>query len=291
MIGIIMIPSTVHAKGYTVLDAIGDMKMSRLVLHEEMLGKLHKECARLLRDAGRALGIARVCFSTISGFVWDKSEYKPTSIEVLAHQLEQKVGCLSQSLANTKSLLDEGRMLMEDRTGQESILMGTDVPSKAEEYEFIDCFYCAVGRKVEREFLALRLAALLLKRDGRTALYKIYCLKRDSEGVFELLSQRYICRRFQSSSADNASHVRRSMAEAEKKLRELFDCIVNTELHIGLLRAYAESLHRFGLPPEFRYKIAKDVTKELKELGANNRLLPRTMVDELPLICILELER
>lgn len=296
MPGIIMVPSTVHAEGYTALPATEDIKMTRLVLYEERLGKLHKKCTRLLKDVGKKLGITRKQLPSVLGFTWNTSKYKLTSIEELALLLEQSVMELAQSFIDIKKQSDEARALLESAAhGKNLMQLDLSMLFEPEEYVFIDCFYCIVERRMERGFLALfdPRSIACLKKDGGLALYKIYCLKADSDSLFETLSQKYVCRRVEKhSNADKAQlqNATEAVEEAGKKVQAIFGSVVDIELHIALLRIYTESLHRFGLPPEFKYKFVEDVRKELKELGASNKHLPRAVLDDLPLLSILEIE-
>jgi len=297
---VLMVPNEIKDASLSVFPSIGDIKIAKLLTYDESLSDLLKRSKRLFLDLlsfsehilANEDGVIVDCSSKPIEFIWDSKEYQPQSLDGLIDLFNVNLSIFTDDFEKIKEKINEksadnsfesqSTQTSQHQNQTEDILILPDKLANLElsensctlEYpiSYLDCIYCMIGKSEEKSFKKIvnKSSLEVLREDPRNVLYKIYCLKTDSNRLLDILSRSYKCSR--SVIPDEANNLTKSRCQdviadlhslAENSTRKLL-------IHIFLLKAYIEALHSIGLPQNYKFKIVDKIKKEMKRIAKDN---------------------
>lgn len=297
---VLMVPDEIKDANLSVFPSIDDIKIAKLLTYDESLSDLLKRSKRLFLDLlsfsehilGNEDGVIVDYSSKPIEFIWDSKEYQPQSLDSLIDLFNVNLDIFIDNFERIKEKINgkpaensfdsQFTQTSQHRNEAEDILILSDKLANLElsensctlEYpiSYLDCIYCMIGKSEEKNFKKIinKSSLEVLREDSGNILYRIYCLKTESNRLFDILSRSYKCSR--SVIPDETSNLAKSRCQniiadlhslAENSTRKLL-------IHIFLLKAYIEALHSIGLPQNYKFKIVDKIKKEMKKIAKGN---------------------
>lgn len=282
MFSVFVVPTALASLEYSALTPVEEIRPLRLLTVEEKLDELMKSMSKIMTDIRRNItgNSMSSVEDKISKYTWNSSSFPMANFQALLGHVEGQIFDLQKSLVDQVYKINEARVKMAKSAKDLEGMV------EMEQFMFIGCLYCLVdwsSRKRFEKFFDPKVLFFIRKLEGR-AVYKVYCLKNDIEDV-----KKNVCDVLEKSVEFVNSHLIDMPSEIQNKqdgasddasmkaLGEsfvlLFDQCLELLLFTTVLRGFVESLNKYGLPPDFKYKIVRRecVEKEVKRLKKKSK--------------------
>lgn len=269
MFSVLVVPRILGSEDYHILASVESIYPSKLLLFEEKLDYLIKVIGKMLQDIERATSEygPKKIKDWVLNYIWDSSEFPMESFQTMIEHIESKI------LNIQKAFSSQMKKSIEPPKKQ---AIGIE-DQKQEVFYFIDYLYCLVDWGIRKKFEKIfdLKTLIVMKKLGSKAIYKIICLKSEKRTIQEHI-ENVFKRRAQFIGVEMLLTESNGPSEREEKLaKELSKQLIEKCLEIltisALLRGFVEVLNKYGLPPDFRYKIVETqyVKKEIRKLASS----------------------
>lgn len=260
MFSIIVAPGSLADAEYVDISPMEEVHPLRLLTVERQLDEQIKQVSRIIKELRREIDIQDpelgVLLSTCKS---TQPAFSMKSFETLSLEIEAKIAEIQRSISGRA---DDKKASAIKHTG--------DAPPK---HMFIDCLRCLVSWKHRKAFAKLFDPRILIfhKRVDEKAVYTAYCLKSETKAIKEYIRGAFH-REVGFISEEVFDHVLNppdlESIEIDESdgLRALLVQSVELLVFACVLRGFAEVLNKYGMEPDFKYKITSRVESEVKRM-------------------------
>ncbi|ELA42553.1 uncharacterized protein VICG_00305 [Vittaforma corneae ATCC 50505] len=284
MFSVLVVPTILASSEYAALTPVEEIHPFKLLIIEEKLDELMKSISKTIKEIERSTAGCNknIMNDKILKYAWNLSNIPLKNFPVLIEHIECQIVDIQKSIADHISKINEVKARKTKSTKE--VKSGV----KTEQFLFIDCLYCLIDWRSRKKFGRLFDPKILIfiKKLENKAAYKVYCLKNEIEDIKQ---------KIRDVLKKNVEFVDEHLIETSKEKKKDEEDIVysngdNTKLisvnlmpllgqclelclFVAVLRGFVEILNKYGLPPDFKYKIMKSgsVEKELKKLKRKSK--------------------
>ncbi|WBW72680.1 V-type ATPase V1 subunit C [Schizosaccharomyces osmophilus] len=230
----------------------------------------------------------------ITSFQWNASRFRiSNSITDILQSLTSEVLTLENDVRTRQSNFQQAsnayQSVQKKKSGNLSQKSLASIVRKEDvlvDSDYMKNVFVAVPLNAEKKFLSsyetlanlvIPRSAQKLSQDGEYALYTIIVFKKSAEEfISKLREQRYVVRdfAFESGLRESEQNEFDDAAEKEKHVRSsllryakiAFSEIFQHWVHLKCLSVYAESVLRYGLPPDFSSVVFQPIEKAEKKI-------------------------
>lgn len=260
MVSVFVVPSTIAGQEYIEIPKINEIRPLQLLVIEEKLDGMISRMSKIVKDSGAHIPMKESrtqLENIITQYTESPSVFSTNSFDALLDDLEIKI-------TELQKITDAQR---------EDSLTYLEQNNTSKQHMFIECLNFLVPWRMRKRFVTLfdPNIVVLVKVIKEEAIYKVYCLKKEATMVVETVKRR-LRRDASLISEDVARHLieRDEMSEDVDSEREKWWAIlvqsVKLLVFITILRGFAEAVNKYGLPPDFKYKITAQADREIKRL-------------------------
>jgi len=277
MVSVIVVPSTLASSEYLETPRVDEIHPLQLLIIEEKLDEMIGRILKVMKEVGKHMPPAKE---------------PQLQLETLAMQ------CMLRPAVLPIRSFDEHLTEVGSRVSslQESITTEGPQPqatqeSTADQYIFIRSLHFLVPWRLRRRFQRLfdPRVVMLVKRVNDDAIYTVYCLKSEVKSALECVHGQ-----FRRDVQEISEHVilqmectgSRDEAERERLWQVMVQCI-ELLVSVSILRGFAEAVNKYGLPPDFKYKITASVDREIKRLKRLRRGSTADVYDSIAIVDML----
>lgn len=266
MFSVIVAPADLAPEKYTPIPPVETIHPFRLLVVEEKLEALLKQGCQLL---GRVIkhmciiGEANVrdrLHEKTSQFSWNPKDEQMKDFSSLTDYIEKVLCDLHKRLALVLNIDNCRRVENAAEVGK--------IMVEKEEFMFIECLYFLVDmaerKKIERQ-VNKQTATFVRIIDGK-GLYKVFCMKNEVEAVQRWIKEcagernvDFISAELPKMSLLNSPGVKAQENElCSEETEGLLAEAIEVVLLCAIYRGFAEALNKYGLPPNFKFKVIEE---------------------------------
>lgn len=262
MFSILIIPEAYSDDQYFTIAPIQEIHPLGLLTVEDKLSELLKNIEKTMKSIKIAENNQKrefICSKALS-FTFN---FPMKNFNDLVEKIEGKLFDIQRNLACQISRLNEIKSTTANNTKE------LEKGIIKEQYMFIDCFYCSIEWKLRKKIEKLfdKNILIFVQKMEERAIYKIYCLKSETMKVKEELSKLFGKSIIILEGIPTISNNENTKL-VNLEVKKIYEECIELYLFTVLMKGFSEILNKYGLPPNFKYKILKNskISREIKRI-------------------------